>query len=329
MRKHGSALVLTAIAIAVFVALVYPSSKAPADFEAFYGAAQRLKAGQGHALYQYATYRDQRPFIRPAWQAVMYLPLGFLGYRTAFWCWFSLSLAFFGATLGLLRKQISALSPSRRLLLALCLSFPIADTLTTGQDSTLFLLLVVLGWRALLNRQDWRAGVFLGLASFKLHLLLPGLVLVMLRRKWRVLGSVAAMGAGLLVISALVAGAHWVGECLRAQQAASAMHGLGILRHLLTLAGLSQLALPAMTVGFVGSFWLLRRTPLDRAFPRLLVIATILNWHAFPYDYLTALPALVLSRTGRAELGSALSVALARRGPLASGAPACPAGRAR
>ncbi len=285
------ALLLAGCAACGFAWVAYLRSTQPADFEAFYYAAAKLKAGQGATLYLYNTYPDGFGFVRPAWQALMFYPLAFLPYRAAFLAWFFINVSLLGISLWLLRDEIQALSPNRRLLLTLLLAMPVSTTLTLGQDTPVFVLLIILAYLALKEQQDLRGGVFLGLASFKLHLLLPVLLLFALRRKWRLLAGVAVVGGVLFAISTWVGGPDWVARCIAAQIATGHVVGLGTLRRTLRDAGLAQLALPAIVLGLGLMLWALRRAPIRVALVNMVVASVILNWHAYLYDYLTILPA--------------------------------------
>ncbi len=293
------ALLLIGWMVVGYTCLVYLHSRIPADFETFYSAAIRLKTGASATLYDYRTYPHHLPFLRPAWQALVYLPLAYLPYRAAYFVWFPISLSLLGLSLWLLRDEIQALKPIRRVLLVALLILPVGNAFTLGQDITLFLLLVVLAFRALKNKQEGRSGLFLGLASFKLHLLLPALLFLLGRRRWRLLACVAGVGGILLIVSTLIGGPGWIARCLEAQ----AWAGIGpeTLRGLLGELGLSELALPATLLGLGAVIWASRRAPAEVALVTLVLASVALNWHAYLYDYVMILPAwAAASRTDAA-----------------------------
>ncbi len=63
------------------------------------------------------------------------------------------------------------------------------------------MLLIVLALKSARVRNDFDAGMWLGLASIKLHLLLPLFLLIVLRRKWQIAWSVMLTGIFLFCTS--------------------------------------------------------------------------------------------------------------------------------
>ncbi|MGH9530893.1 MAG: glycosyltransferase family 87 protein, partial [Terriglobales bacterium] len=78
-----------------------------------------------------------------------------------------------------------------------------------GQDSVMLLWLFSLAFLALRRGMDFEAGCFLALGLFKFQFVVPFLVVMALRKKWRALAGVVAVAAALAMISVLMVG--WSG----------------------------------------------------------------------------------------------------------------------
>jgi hypothetical protein len=174
-------------------------ARADPDFTVFYTAARILRQGRGSDLYaprtqqlvqqQFAHDSDIRrgplPYIHPPFEALVFLPLTFLPYESAFWLWNAANLGILFAIALLLRQSLLSLRrfSAWTLALASLAFFPIFANFHQGQDAILLLLLVVLGFRALDREKDFAAGCWLGLAVFKYHLIVP---LVLILAVWKI-----------------------------------------------------------------------------------------------------------------------------------------------
>ena len=190
-----------------------------ADFSAFYTAGRILHRGQGHQLYDstlqtevqrefsYAAARNRAlPYLRPPFQALMFLPLAHLSYVRAYQVWILLSGMLFAATARLLRTRIPALQiyPWWVYYPAYFSFMPVAYGFALGQDCAFMLLLVALFVVALRGGRDFRAGCFLGLALIKFQMVLPLVLILFLKKQFRVL-------AGFSVVAGALAGSSiWI-----------------------------------------------------------------------------------------------------------------------
>jgi hypothetical protein len=166
------------------------------DFTIFYTAGLMIRQGLGHQLYdQAAEYRVQRefasgvvirrgalPFNHPPFEALIFVPLTLLPYPAAYVAWNLLNLGILAFVLRLLRPHIAILrrKPLALWMLALLAYFPVFSALQQGQDVVLLLLLQTLAFVALKRNINFLAGSWLGLASFKYHLILPVVVVISL-----------------------------------------------------------------------------------------------------------------------------------------------------
>ena len=161
------------------------------------------------------------PFLYPPWAAALFgLTIGQLPYAGAWPLWYGLALLSLGLLAWLwpkvLRAENAPVLPWWQFLLAALALKGTVPALLTGQPTFAALALGVgalvfsrqaaekASWlRKLLNRQVL-AGLLLGLAAFKVTLLLPFAAWFLWRRQWRAL-AVAAVVVGLLSAVAW----HW------------------------------------------------------------------------------------------------------------------------
>ena len=178
-----------------------------------------LRTGQRRDIYDFRVIRrtqDERvapdhgaqPFLHPAYEATLFIPLSYLSYRAAYVVWVAVNFLVLLLIYLLLRpflRDLSTIGP-KWIGPALMLGFmPIASTILEGQDSLFLLLILVLVHRRI-PQNEVQAGLLLSLGMFRFQVLLPimGLFLV-----WRMLKFVAGWIAGsavLLGISAAITG---------------------------------------------------------------------------------------------------------------------------
>ena len=289
------------IAGATAALLVVPCARIPygSDFAVSYAAGMRLRTGHALALalYDARAYPPHLPFLRAPWQALEYLPLTWLPFSPAFLLWSALNLVLVMAAFWTLRTRLVAMSASAWLTTASFLALPLAWMVKSGHDIGVFVLLITLAVSAIRRGRDERAGFLLGFASMDLHLLLPVLLFLAWRRRWRVLWPVVETGTFLFALSTAIAGPGWPEVCWRAQTVAGTVYYDPLTVHgFLTALGAARWAAPVLAAGLVLAFAAVRGLRDDRAVAWLVVGAVIFNWHAFGYDYLAALPALIHPR---------------------------------
>ena len=141
------------------------------------------------------------PFVRPALYAALLAPLSLIPYETAFWCWLLLqSLLLIGCWLWASRKFGSDA------LVFSALYFPTALGISSGQDSSV-MLLILIGTYILAERgRPFWSGAVLALALQKFHLLLLLPVVMLVRRENRMLFGFGAAAIVEVLLSALLTG---------------------------------------------------------------------------------------------------------------------------
>ena len=195
-------------------------AKGSLDFVAFYAAAQIVKNGQGEHLYNIETQRlfqqqfssfQENPLLynHPPFEMLVYLPLAYFSFPTAFILWTVLNLGALCAFLYLLFPYLRNLRESLGSGLVVMLVFafyPVLIALMQGQDSLLFLLLYALTFAHLQRGNDGRAGLFAALGLFRYQLMISLLLALGFRRRWKVLYGFLPGVAGLALATILTTG---------------------------------------------------------------------------------------------------------------------------
>ena len=168
-------------------------------------------AGHGHQLYDAPLQRQYQAhyaggvgtlYSHPPFEAVLYFVVAWLPMRQAYLLWFALSLA---ALIFAVRSLNAEVIPrwDWSISLAASLTFvPVLLSLLQGQDSLVFLLLMILAFTALRGERAFAAGCWLGLALCKFQIVLPLVAVVLLGRSGRSKGEVVK---GLSLVALMLA----------------------------------------------------------------------------------------------------------------------------
>jgi hypothetical protein len=192
------------------------------DFASFYTAGTIVKSGQSARLYdpvlqwhiqqEFAAKvkirRGPLPYIRPPFEALLFLPLAYLPYPVAWAVWLVIKVT-------LLLLLPFALPPppfdcgslrTHALRSLLCLAFfPVGFDLLQGQDSILLFIIVAVALRLMLRGADLGSGALLALGLFKFHLIVPLFLILAIVKKGRiVLGFLITTAIVFLVSLAMV-----------------------------------------------------------------------------------------------------------------------------
>ena len=199
-----------------------------ADFRQLYTAGYMVRTGHGSQLYDYATQKQFQdslaspmyqqtggslqavalPFIRPAYQALLFVPLSLLSYRTAYFVFLFVNCFALAACFVLLRGRLTALAAAWNLLpIAMFLCFiPTGVALMQGQDSILLLLAFAAALVNLEHGSEFLAGLIAGMALFKFQIAIPVAALFMCWRRWRFVAGFCLTAAVLSFISIWIIG---------------------------------------------------------------------------------------------------------------------------
>jgi hypothetical protein len=186
-----------------------------ADFRQLYAAGYMVRTGHASELYDIRAQQqfqdvlvgnDERalPFIRPAYQALFFVPFSLLPYRTAYLAFLAVNLVLLAMTFWILRPNMRNLSRVWQGLpvFIFLVFYPSALALMQGQDSILLLLLLAAALVALEQGQERRAGILVGLGLFRMQIVIPIALLFLLWRRWRFFAGFA-LSAGLLSLISL------------------------------------------------------------------------------------------------------------------------------
>jgi hypothetical protein len=189
-----------------------------ADFRSFYNAGYMVRSGDARALYDYETekvYQDRlisredlaMPFIHPAYEALLFVPLSLLSYRAAYFVFLAVNLALLVICYRLLRTRMQNLADIwRGLPAAMFLFLPVTGALMKGQDSVVLLTLLTAATVCLGEGREFSAGTLVALGLFRLQIALPIAVLFLIWRRWRFSAGFAVAAVVLAAASVAMVG---------------------------------------------------------------------------------------------------------------------------
>jgi len=200
--------------------LMFPAGFAERmDFRQLYSAAYLLRTN-AQGLYDYDQQKKVQdalvskvdgllPFVRPAYEAPLFVPLSHFTYRTAYLLYVSISLfllaaCFFICPQALARPGTTAQPKPGLQLFAF---FPVLVTILQGQDSIVVLLGLCVVYRCLDASRELAAGMVLGLLLFKFQITLPVALFLITRYGFSFLAGFAV--SGLLVTGTSIALTGW------------------------------------------------------------------------------------------------------------------------
>jgi|SRR5580698_579085 len=192
------------------------------DFSSLYTAGLLVRQGEGNLLYdrseqwkwqqKFAPNVDIRqgpmPFIRPPFEALIFLPLTYFPYPTALVVWSLIKIVLLWLTIRILPRP----APFDRVypywlevVLGLGL-FPVFLDLLQGQDAILLLLIIAAVLTRLQSGNDVVAGAILMLGLFKFHLVIPIAIMLWLAGRPRILVGFVPGGIALVALSCVTSG---------------------------------------------------------------------------------------------------------------------------
>jgi hypothetical protein len=197
------------------------------DFRQIYAAAHMVRSGRTGQLYDPVVQESVQnklvgldqviPFIRPAYELLVFVPLSLLPYRVAYFIFLGCNLAFLAVIYRLLRPRMEKLAQIFSWLpAALLIGFlPIGAALIEGQDSILLLLLFVISLVLFERGREFAAGIIIGIAVFKFQLALPFAVLLLIWRRWQFVKGFALTATGAAAASIWITGIEQVRAYVR------------------------------------------------------------------------------------------------------------------
>lgn len=296
------------------------------DFTIFYAAGKLVRNGHAADLYNStAQYRTQQefapevsirrgalPYTHTPFEALIYAPLSFLEYPSAYVLWTAINIVLLIASLVLLRKHFDEICALDRPLLVLSAAgfFPVAIALIQGQDTILLLFLMVLAMVLMKRGRDAVAGAVLGLALFKFHLVGTVALLVSIRRPRLLLGfipvalALVAACVGMVGWHGIYEYAHYLVDLERTGARGSIIPSdMANLRGFISTAIPSLAGIPWLATIVFSSIILLAlvswriakgRESIYYCFALAATAAMLVSYHALPYDLVLLLPAAIV-----------------------------------
>jgi hypothetical protein len=332
------------VAVTAMIGIIaLPSAGRLYDFRAFYSAGYLVLHQPSRLFDLAAQVRIQDaivcpmwrgvPFYHPAYEALLYAPFTLLSYRHAYMAYMAWNLVLLlGCYCLAPRTRAPELARVPRSALFL-LAFPVFMCTVEGQNSILFLFVACLVWRALEKDRLALAGLVLGLALFKLPIVVVTGVLLSIRLGRRFLTGLLTGSAAVMLLSVAITGIEgtkqWLSLMVSASvashlshhaQAVSAVYAAampslnGLLfasggRLLRPAASLRIDAVASAAVFTVGIYLVRRASSASVALCAAICSALLLSPHLYLYDYtLILFPVLLLRGRSHVAITTAFYV---------------------
>src|SRR5438445_4068145 len=214
----GIAPLLLGVQLLAWIYFLPQSLHGHTSFRQLYTAGYMVRTGHARELYNYDAqklFQDRlvsheavlMPFIRPPFDALVFVPFSFLSYSSAYIAFLALSVGLLAASVRLLRPWTGNLRANHKWLpiAIFASSVPVASALILGQDSILLLALLSASMLAIERERDFMAGMLAGLGLFKFHLLIPLALLLLCWRRFRFFAGFSSVATVLALVSIWVA----------------------------------------------------------------------------------------------------------------------------
>ncbi|MGC2268398.1 MAG: glycosyltransferase family 87 protein [Candidatus Acidiferrales bacterium] len=301
------------------------------DFPPLYASAQMVREGQASCIYdlevENSYVRRISDVTRPPnnhlpYENLIFIPLTYMQFRTAFICWTLLSLAMLILVALMTCDMWPDTSSFGFTLLTILAFFPVWYCLLQGQDSILLLLLFALSfWLGRRGHHDL-AGFVLALGLFRPQLVLPFAFVMFLGRRWKFIRGFIPGIICVVALSVWIVGFHGMADYARilisqgTQGSASALVEQWHVQPSLmtTLRGLLWISLPSLAPRIVQTVLLLAGTSLgllwaakgirgakqdatfELAFAIAVAVVVLVSFHSFLHDFsIIILPVLVVA----------------------------------
>ncbi len=283
------------------------------DFLAFYTGGRLALQGRSESLYDFEAQKalqdellgrergQSSAFLNPPPFALLMVPFAALPYPAAVGCWWALSLLLLALSLRLVRGSLERAGPE---LLFSLLFLPASLTLVMGQNAFLTLALASATFAALRGGRDGLAGVALGAMVLKPQLAIGFGVVLLVKGRWRAIGSAVATATTLGAIAWLSLPGAWEAWLAQLPEAAalvrdqlpgsgfSAYYQVGVPGALALLLdpvapAIADVAIPLTTITIavaIGLRW--RRRPWEpgsRQWALAFAAAVAAGWLASPH----------------------------------------------
>ncbi len=319
--RYTAALLIVFLGIG-YALFTFPANKQDTsrllDFSEFYAAGQIVRHGLGSSLYDLRVQAEFQLqvapvhafYLRPPFEALLFVPFTYLSYRAAYAAWVIFSLALLSGAARLIQRNTNILDAMLQytrgipvdygLLLVVFLTFaPTMNCFLIGQDSVLMLMIYTLVFIGLKRGRELEAGGVLACGLFKFHLVLPFAIIFALRRRGSFLVGFGGVALLLATASVLVSGPGvlvgypkmFLNSQYRAlmgfqPEYAANVHGLVYLitpgKIPVAISGAVVAALSAFLLWTTARIW--KDNEFDLCFSAAVVATLLTGYHAFVYD---------------------------------------------
>jgi hypothetical protein len=241
-------------------------------------------------------------FVSPPTSALLFVPLAALPYGWGVLVWTVVTVAALGLALccsgTLLRNREG---DHRLFVLVMWSTPPVFELIGSGQDTALALLVVMLSLRLAGRGKEVGAGAVLAVGLYKPHLFVLVPVVLLMQRRYRALGALAATSVLVVLVTLPVVGpgawTNWVralASPLYADQVQVSqtwkMQSLSALST--AFGGTADIAYIYLAVGVVAFVWTARRFSDDtpRVWALALMTTVVFSPHAMVYDLVLLVP---------------------------------------
>jgi hypothetical protein len=300
MEKKFLLAILCIANFAIGCAYLSPLQNRPVwDLPQFYFAGRLVRAGNAATMYDPSAYTglveelrriDARAskqsiyFNRPAFEALLFLPLAFFSFTTAKIIVVMSNVVLLAMLAWKMPQWLSAPAWVRSCLFVF---MPFLYSVAFGQDTLLLTLLVSCALFLLLRKREAIAGVVLAVAMFKPHLIWAIPIALVAARRWKAVCAFFVTGGVLGLISFALVGPRGVIQWLDLLQASTTdnapllmgnVRALGL--HFGLIAGLA-----AAAAALVCFLIVLKRNSLEDQFTAAILIGLLLSPHTYRQDY--------------------------------------------
>ncbi len=281
----------------------------------FYVAAQMFRQGYRHQLYDLVLQRafqmhylqsEGVVFCYPSLVAVIYSPTSFFTVVQGHLLWSVISIVLFMLCAFVLTRAF-ALNKDWFVVFGLFSAFlPVYFHLLQGQVDVLVLAAFLLGFWTMKRGRDRLAGFALAVGLIKFQVMLPFMLILLLRKRWRVLAGFALGSAVFFASCVIISGigeiagyAHLLTHLNNIPNAVVAPGMMANLRGLLYLAvgrEANLLLLALLSLGL--SFWAAHNWfDLETGFSLAMIVSLLVSYHTNPHSLiLLIVPLAVLAK---------------------------------
>ena len=313
---RGRDALLAAVLVTACVALCFRAfDPQKTDFRMFYSAAQMLRHGAAHQLYdldvqhafqlRYAK-RTGLIYDYPPASLLLYLPGAWLSLSRAYLLWTLLSTAMLLASSVLLNRRLRLFPRSVLFFASAFLFLPIWLNLMHGQIVFCVLLAYAIAFYYFAEGRELAAGCALALGLVKFHLVLPFVFVLLIRRRWRAIRGFFSVAAGFVAVCVAVTGWRFLIDYPRlllrlpsVPDAGTHLSGMANLRGL--IVGFAHWDPPVAAMALISLallIWSARAwNQTERGFAIAMVVTVLASHHLNPHDLsILLIPAAVAIR---------------------------------